>query len=211
MSPLWRALSIGNLENLQRLLKENEKMEVLLALDPWTLVARKGHLEIAIWLHNQSVSPKKPILSGQPRLISLACEGGHLELVEFLFDKMVDLEISYVDCGGYCPLDYAFQGGHLDVIKWLIKKGAVKVNFNPTKSILVGLIRARLYHDNHNLKKTILEWCSQTHPSDLYTQDEQRNIREFGGALRTLCSISPPMVDTGSSSPSLTLRRTKTV
>ena len=186
MNPLKRALSEGNVDKLKELLVEKWKMEDLLELDPWTLVARKGYLEIAIWLHEQGVPPKKPILSGQPRLISLACQGGHLKLVEFLFNKKVDLKISDVDCGGYSPLDYAFQGGYLNVIKWLIKKGSFRASLNPTKSILVGLVRGSLYHDNHHLKKTILEWCSGTHLSDLYTHDEQSNIREFGEVLRIL-------------------------
>ena len=50
-------------------------------------------------------------------LLRYASNNGYLEIIEFLIEKEVNIDIDYV-------LNLASQNGHMDIVKFLIEKGA---------------------------------------------------------------------------------------
>ena len=82
--------------------------------------AREGELELTKFLLELGMDIN--INEGVPRYSALAAAAseGHLNVVEFLYNKGAVLDISDSSCN---PIFSAIYGGHLDIVKFLVSKG----------------------------------------------------------------------------------------
>jgi ankyrin repeat protein len=73
------------------------------------------------WLVSNGVSlDAETKLGKQP--IHVACEEGHLAVVEWLVDRDRAL-LTAKDKDDWQPIHFACGGGHLDVVEWLVANG----------------------------------------------------------------------------------------
>ncbi|HEX6649617.1 MAG TPA: ankyrin repeat domain-containing protein [Pyrinomonadaceae bacterium] len=82
-----------------------------------------GRLDMVKKFFNADGSLKRKTTQKQLQVaLKVACTWGHLNVVEFLLDKGVDLSRDRID--GQTPLHCAAIGGQLDIIKFLLKQNA---------------------------------------------------------------------------------------
>ena len=110
----------------------NEKVQTT---DLWKRMASvKTPAELAVADGNMPIiaSFTKGDLRLHPRLVHLAAENGHLEVVRLLIEKGADATAE--DDDKSTPLHYAAENGHLEVVRLLIEKGADATAANVYKS-----------------------------------------------------------------------------
>ena len=54
----------------------------------------------------------------------VACQKGHLEVAQWLFDRGAAEDVRTAADGGYTPINIACRNGHLEVAQWFILNGA---------------------------------------------------------------------------------------
>ena len=72
----------------------------------WDWAAKKGHLEIVKWLHENRTE------GCTTAAMNCAARNGHLEVVKWLHENRTE------GCTEWA-MDLAAENGHLDVVKWL--------------------------------------------------------------------------------------------
>jgi ankyrin repeat protein len=128
-TPLIWASSQGHVNVVQRLLYYmggegiDEKGECYKRLTALHYAAAIGHEEVVKLLLQRGADATIVSAWGATPLSS-ACEGGHLGVVQLLFDHQGVQALGMTASTGATPLHYAARGGREDVVKFLLGKGA---------------------------------------------------------------------------------------
>ena len=132
----WCAVaSEWNLQEELNSLYLRAALEEVPTTDLWKRMASvKTPAELAVADGNMPIiaSFTKGDLRLHPRLVHLAAENGHLEVVRLLIEKGADATAE--DDDKSTPLHYAAENGHLEVVRLLIEKGADATAANVYKS-----------------------------------------------------------------------------
>ncbi|XDG09916.1 hypothetical protein ABKA04_009531 [Annulohypoxylon sp. FPYF3050] len=94
---------------------------------PLHIAAREGHFAVVQLLVREGFLIDGRDGDGRTPL-SYACEGGHLDNIQFLFSKKRFIDVNSMDDNGRTPLSYAAAEGHVDVVAALIGQGSVNPN-----------------------------------------------------------------------------------
>lgn len=116
---LFVAAETGNVEAVEFLIGLGVNIDAPCVPSTFEMVpiegaAREGHLAVVRLLLEHRAWPGKAL--------SMAAEGGHLDVVEYLLSRNLDVNDS--ERSATTPLWYAAQAGHVEIVKVLLEKGA---------------------------------------------------------------------------------------
>ncbi|NBJ71365.1 MULTISPECIES: ankyrin repeat domain-containing protein [Clostridia] len=117
-----KAIKNGQLDIVEELLKEEPEMLTWVTpFGTWLhIAAAHGELEIVEYLNKAGLDVNSEGGTFSTNALERAASKGHLDIVQYLINKNIEMDISEPDRN---PLFAAIYGGNLEIVKLLVENG----------------------------------------------------------------------------------------